>query len=200
MNPAVVIPRWSVAVVVGLTALAAGFGGNVVSSRRAAANDYLPSGSAAPRSGRELVLVYIGAAGCSWSNRPGLADAVKNVKVILSDSAARAHRPFSAIGVARDWATSDAVGHLAKFGRFDELAVGNNWQNAAIQRYVWSDIPGPASTPQVVILERTVGSHPDTGLEDAPYVISDERLILRVTGYYDIIRWAEAGAPLPRAP
>ena len=188
----------AVAAVVFTTALAVG--------RHSAA-----SGAAAPpaeregtyrparvtREGTELALVYIGSAGCVPSNRRDLPAAVEQLKRQLRDRANDANRLFAAVGVARDWEAKAGWGHLRKFGSFDEVMAGRNWLNAGVRRYVWEDIPGEATTPQVLVLERTVGDPSAAGIQ---YGIHGERLVVRKVGADEIVRWARQGAPLPALP
>lgn len=146
------------------------------------------------REGTELTLVYIGSSGCVPSNRKDLPGAVERLKLHLRHRASDANRLFTAVGVARDWEVTAGVGHLRKFGSFDEVMAGRNWMNAGVRAYVWEDIPGEATTPQVLLLEREVGDVSAAGIQ---YGIHSERLVVRKVGADEIVRWARQGAPLP---
>lgn len=146
------------------------------------------------REGAELTLVYIGSSGCVPSNRRDLPGAIEELKRRLRDRANGAGRHFTAVGVARDWEVRAGLGHLRKFGAFDEVMAGRNWLNAGVRAYVWEDVPGEATTPQVLLLERVVGDATAAGIQ---YGIHGERLVTRKVGADEIVRWARHGAPLP---
>jgi hypothetical protein len=78
--------------------------------------------------GPQLVMVYIGSASCAGSNQPALPRAVERLKLRLAGYAKHEAMSFTAIGIALDWAPHSGMEHLEKFGRFDEVAAGYNWE------------------------------------------------------------------------
>jgi hypothetical protein len=102
---------------------------------------------------------------------------------------------FHGIGLDTDAAVS--VAHLARLGHFDEIAAGGEWLNSAALRYHWGDLAGPAGTPQILVLGRTVVSQ-RLGNTELPEITS-ETMLARKLGLTEILIWIQAGAPLPRA-
>jgi hypothetical protein len=146
--------------------------------------------------GQELVFVYIGSSGCSPSNAEFLPAAVEALKLRVAGQARRNGRSFAAVGVARDWDVERGLGHLRKFGRFDEVTTGRNWMNSGVLHYVWEDLPGTAATPQILVVDRRLVDR--NSPEAAEGVIRDERLVVRKVGTEEIRRWLEHGAPMPQ--
>lgn len=156
----------------------------------AVASEYQPARSVA--SGDELALVYIGSSNCGWSNVTELPPMVKHLKLLLKDRAAGLGISFAAIGVARDMHAVSGVRHLAKFGEFDEVMSGRGWSNIGLQKYVYGDdLAGPAATPQVIVLERSLA---DRG---GHLSLEHERVLVRKTGLDDITAWFQNGALTP---
>lgn len=146
--------------------------------------------------GPQLIMVYMGKANCAWSNQPWLSDSVDRVKLELAHRARSAGSSFKAVGVALDWSVQEGLGHLDKFGQFDEVAAGYNWGGDAALRYIWEDIAGPPATPQLLIFER-VYQVPDTAIKFSGYQERDVRVLQRLVGTDEITRWMTNGMPLP---
>lgn len=140
--------------------------------------------------GEEIVLVYVGSSKCAWSNAEELPRIVDGLKQELLARARRAEKGFTAIGVAQDAVAANGVNHLLRFGEFDEIIAGRGWANTAIQKYVYGDLPGPAGTPQVLVVARTLGH------ETGHVIVAEERILTRMVGLNEISEWAAAGAPL----
>jgi hypothetical protein len=169
----------------------AGVGGKIVGawSSRSAATGYVPS--ARRNSGPEIALIYIGASACAACNRSDLPAAVESAKVALRKHAVDRLQAFSAVGIAKDHSIEAGIAHLRKFGRFDEVMTGRGWLNAGVLRYVYGAVPGPAATPQLLVVERVVH------VEEGDLTIDDRALLLRKVGALEILAWVAAGAPLP---
>lgn len=86
----------------------------------------------------------------------------------------------------------NGLDHLAKFGFFDELSTGRGWVGMGMMKYVFGDIPGPASTPQVIVLGRTLRRQP--GGQTA---FDGEDVVVRKVGLEEIRLWVERGARVP---
>lgn len=139
-------------------------------------------------SGGELALVYIGSSRCGPSNADELPGWIDDLKVHFAEVAASRGVGFTAVGIARDWDAAAGVSHLRKFGLFDEILVGRNWLNTGLLRYVWNDLPGPAATPQLILVERSLVV-PDGENRWTGYDIRKERLVARKVGLTEIQRW-----------
>ena len=156
----------------------------------AVANDYHPARSIA--SGAELALVFIGSSNCGWSNVEELPPMIKRLKLLLKHRADDLGMSFAAVGVARDMHAASGVRHLATFGEFDEIMSGRGWSNIGLQKYVYGDdLAGPAATPQVIVLERSLA---DRG---GHLSLEHERVVVRKTGLDDIVAWFHNGALTP---
>lgn len=141
--------------------------------------------------GSEILMVAVLSSRCHWSNLPELKSAVRQAKVVLSGRAEARGRGFTTLGVARDMSTVAGIAHLREHGAFDEVMAGRGWYNTGLMTFVYGDLPGPAVTPQLLVLEQTVSA---TGGERR---ISNRNLLTRKLGSEAIIAWVEQGAPLP---
>ena len=137
-------------------------------------------------SGPEVVFVFITSSTCGPSNEPGLQDSVVRLKLAVRDYAARLGYGFSAVGVAKDRDVDAGLEHLEGFGTFDEVTAGRGWLNGGILRFVYGDVPGPAATPQVLVVERYVE------VDGGERLIRTERLVGRRVGVTEIGRWSRA--------
>jgi hypothetical protein len=117
-----------------------------------------------------------------------MPDTIERMKLALARQAAERHEGLSVVGVSLDWAAQEGIDHLAKFGTFDEIIVGRNWYGTGATRFIWRDIPGQPSTPQIVLLRHGVTTTP-RGI-----VITKESEIRRIIGADEIKKWVDAGA------
>ena len=138
--------------------------------------------------GREIVAVYLGAQSCGPCLLPAVKDAVRAMKGLLAAQAKAQGAAFSAIGVANDWSIADATAFIGSVGPFDQLVLGGNWTNLALERFVWRDSTGTPAMPQVLVFERTVTPG------DAGIAFSEMRLRHRSVGYDSIPAWVRGGA------
>jgi hypothetical protein len=143
--------------------------------------------------GKELIVVYVGATSCGPCLLPETKSAVARMKVLLASFAEKNGYAFSAVGVATDWSTASGVKFLSDNAPFDQLVIGGNWTNLAVEHYIWRDSTATPAMPQVVVLERsvTIGDRID---------ISPARVLRRVFGSDELPKWVEAGAPVTLAP
>lgn len=153
---------------------------------------YIPSGTWGEK---QLFLVYVGSAGCWWSNAEWMPSVLDSIKTVLRDRAATIGMSFATLGVALDWAPEDGMSHLRKMGPFDEIAAGYSWMNSSALRYLWNDIPGEAATPQIVLVYRNV-QVPERGRGPRGFTLQQETLLNRVVGAFEIRRWLHNGVPV----
>lgn len=137
-------------------------------------------------SGPEVAFVFITSSTCGPSNEPGLPGSVERLKLAARDYAARLGYGFSAGGVAKDRDVDAGLEHLEGFGAFDEVTAGRGWLNGGILRFVYGDVPSPAATPQVLVVERYVE------VDEGERAIRTERLVGRRVGVTEIERWSRA--------
>lgn len=139
----------------------------------------------------EIALIYIGSSSCGWSNQPELVETIKELKVLLASRAQDLGLGFAAVGIATDVVAGAGIRHLDEFGAFDEVISGRGWSNAGVREYIFEAIPGPAATPQILMVHRTIDSD-----DDSPTVLG-EQLLTRKLGLRQIADWVSQGAPLP---
>ncbi len=157
-----------------------------------ATDRYIPSYTT--RQGQEIVMVYLGSSTCSLASHPELPFLVERAKLMLQQQAEARGFLFSVIGVSADWVVKDGVQHLAKFGLFDEIMTGKNWQGTGVQQYGWK--VGAAATPKVLVIARTIGD-PSQEQPGYAYQVSEETVVIHKAGVTQIFAWVEEGAPLP---
>lgn len=156
----------------------------------------LNSGSFELQQQYELALVYIGSSTCGPSNHDDLPPAFLQIKNLLEEKAGEYEYSFKTIGIAREIQITDGLTHLAGYGSFDEIIVGNNWSNLGIDRYVYNNIAGEAATPQVLVTRRNFRA-PALANSTVYRGIDSEILLIRKVGFQEIIDWAAMGAILP---
>ena len=139
--------------------------------------------------GREIVTVYIGAESCGPCHSPEVKHAVRAMKPLVAAQARARHAAFAAIGVANDWEIGKAEAFLSPLDQYDQVVLGGNWTNLALERFVWRDPQGVPAMPQILVFERTV-------TPGARVVFSDAKLLRRVLGEKDIPAWVAQGAPI----
>lgn len=141
--------------------------------------------------GVELIAVYIGAEFCGPCHDPQLKKAIRKMKTILSERAAKEQQSFSVTGVSTDWEVEKGVQYLRSIGPFDEIIAGKSLFNQAASEYIWKDSSGTPVVPQLVLIEREVS------YKDGRALISNDRILDRHIGTIEIISWVGKGAPRP---
>ena len=147
----------------------------------------------------ELIVVYIATSNCVGNFHPRLDSAIHRMKIVLSKRAETSGIGFGAIGVAAQWSVQEGLAYLLEgqssagkkdFGAWDEVHAGRNWINASAIDYIWRDIQGRASVPQIIILERTIvtGSRIEVGRD---------QFLARYVGSEEIVAWVDNAMPLP---
>ena len=161
----------------------------LIASRTAAAQatDYVPS-NRLPE-GRELVAVYIGSSDCGPCQFPQVKSAIRAMKPLLAAQARERGVALSVVGVSQDWDLKRGARFLEPLGAFDQVVIGGNWTNIAVEQFILRDSLAEMSMPQVVVVERTVQL-------SKRVVVSEPRVLRRIIGGEDIPAWVAAGAPL----
>lgn len=133
-----------------------------------------------PTTGDEIVLVFIGSSTCGWSKLPELPAAFSKIRAAVQEATTQDGKTFVAVGVAPDISVDAGIDFLSRFGPFHEVLVGRSWLNRGALEYVWQTHPGPAATPQLVLLSRelSVDSVPGGSVPS----ISAEKVIKRWVG------------------
>lgn len=149
---------------------------------------YTPS--YASSTGKQVVMVLVGAAFCGAQRKPGFPQQVEDAKLSLQRQAAASDRQFSTLAVSLDWKTEDALAFLEHFGEWDQLSVGGNWLNEGAIRYVWREMPADPVVPQILVIER------DVVKGEQGITIRGDRLLKRLMGTAEIEAWVQSGAAL----
>ena len=135
----------------------------------------------------ERLVIYIGSSTCAASNAEDLPRVWAAVVEQVAASAKRDSRRLVRVGVAKDADVQRGLGHLDKYGSFDEVSTGRGWANLALLKYVYGDLSGPGATPQILVVDRIV--HRDT----ETVFVSDESIRLRRLGLLELRSWAGSG-------
>lgn len=143
-------------------------------------------------SGDELVFVFIGSSRCRWSNDAQLPSLVKQARTAVTALAQEASIGFAAIGLTTDVVPESGVEHLGRFGGFDQIVTGMGWRNIGLMKYLHGELYGPAATPQVLVLARSVV------VEAGHRAVRNERLLVRRHGLSGIREWVEGGSRIPQ--
>ncbi|MCY3630804.1 MAG: hypothetical protein F4100_01045 [Rhodothermaceae bacterium] len=141
----------------------------------------------------EIMMIYIGSSTCGYCNDSDLPAQIEAIKLGLQNKASERRWHFTATGVSIDWSTSEGVKHLDKFGLFDEIMTGRKWKGRGAHLF-FSQMPGPAATPQVLV----IGRNPVFVDDPDSQPIFKEKLIHRVVGRFPIENWVNRSLPLPQ--
>lgn len=105
---------------------------------------------------KELVLVLIGSSTCPGATLPELREGIRLLRTGLTARARQSNQHPVLIGVALDTDRSRGAKWVETLGSFDEVLLGGGWVSTGALAYMWRDIPGEPSIPQVILFERTV--------------------------------------------
>lgn len=155
-------------------------------SAAAQAVDYQPAQRLSE--GPELVAIYIGSSDCAACHWPQVENAVRAMKPLLAAQAKHRGMALSVIGVAQDWDLKRGAAFLEPLGAFDQVVIGGNWTNIAVEQFILRDSLAELAMPQIVVLERTV----QLGKR---VTVSEPQVVRRIIGGADIPAWVAAGAP-----
>lgn len=142
---------------------------------------------------RQVSLVYIGSSNCDYSKKDSVKSTVIEAKQTLSSRFDTLDIQFYSVGVAVDNLPEEGYRHLQKFGPFNEILTGGGVAGLGARTYIWNELPGEATTPQILIAERKMEAQ--AGSND--YELRSRTLLKRVVGYNEIIRWDRNGFIIP---
>lgn len=137
----------------------------------------------------EIGLYFIGSSDCRFSNDIEMYESVDEIKYLLSIKAQELRMNFNAVGISTDFEVQDGILYLSKFGNFNQISVGNGWNNLAIQKYI-TEFNLETSTPILLITKKVY-------TENVHVFIEEERLIIALIGKDRIMNWLANGANLP---
>lgn len=148
---------------------------------------------AALRSGDEIAFVFIASSTCHGVQVDGFPAAIDTIRSFLEKRASDNNLGFTTEAVVLDWVIEQGMEFLTGYRTFDQVSIGRNWLNAGAIKYLWRDLPGEPTVPQVVVLRRSVA------VGDKAITIGVEDVIARKIGAEEIQQWASIGAPIPLA-
>ena len=152
---------------------------------------------------REVVAYFFVSMHCPVSNSPEVREAMRTANRWIKETAEKQGHTYGSVGVATDTHVDSAWAFIRSYDSYDEISVGREFFNTAVMRIM---VPRPghvASTPQVVVVVRSV-------LEDSVGQLrfETEEEVLRLDGKFALNSWLErpeidiAGRPgglMPRA-
>lgn len=140
-----------------------------------------------PSASAQLVLVFVGGTECAYSVAGGVRDAVRAAEQALREEAQDRNVSFASVGIANDASPGTGIAYLNEIAGFDEVVSGFGWTQRGIGKLVRDLLPGPLTTPQLIVIERNADSSSDDDSVNLRY---------RITGL-DRLQWF---ALLPRVP
>lgn len=139
----------------------------------------------------ELQLVLIGATTCHGADSKEFQLAMRTIQSRARAESVRDSVALTEVGVGLDWDPQKGLAFLKRYDPFDMWIVGANWVNEGAVKYVWRDVPGEPTLPQLLLVERSVGL-------GGRITIGPERVVWRQLGANAIIALAaDSSALLP---
>ena len=117
-----------------------------------------------------------------------------------------AYAQISVVGVDLDADLTKGLAFLGQIGggrisgAFDQILVGGSWLNDKALQVIWSDKTITAALPQVLVVERSVGT--DDYLKTYRVTVGSDQVVANIVGETDLWLWARQGYRLgvPGAP
>jgi len=134
----------------------------------------------------EIVFLTIGSGGCDICRSPELPGLLEQGLAASSSFAEANAMSIVRLGVAIDQDLDSGLELLARWGDYDVLSVGGGWLNDLASKYLWGELAGPASVPQVIISRRFVSGPPDD-----VYGLAGEVVLARFVGLEDLRTMAD---------
>jgi len=143
--------------------------------------------------GRQVLFVFIGSEDCTFSLTPGFAESVRRAERLVEKQVRAQSSAFSSLGISAGPSVEKGIEYLNRFGSFNEVAIGHGQLNSGMMKYIWEELPGEASFPQIVVVERNlVDLNPG-------FSFDQERVLVRVVGVPAVEKWIAVNAPIDDA-
>ena len=159
-------------------------GRRLLRSIRAGDGQSLKIPASRAETGTELIAFFITSSTCAASKGPELPVALEKIYVRLAELAKQEGKRFVKVGVAVDEIPADGLRYLATFGSFDELMSGGGWLGSGSVALLIRDLPAPISTPQLLVVERSIQVQGNT------IQVSADRIVARRIGADEIASFA----------
>lgn len=103
----------------------------------------------------DLVLLYVGSSTCGFCQDEELHNSIREINSKLFNLASDIDSlSYFAIGISKDYNVNNGYKHLLKIGIFNEVMVGNSWNNTGLSRYFFVDFPALPATPHIALIIR----------------------------------------------
>jgi hypothetical protein len=139
----------------------------------------------------ELLFVVIASSRSRGSKAPGFEEHLAAARRLVARQATVRGAVFASIGVSVDPVLEEGLALLKRYGPFDEVDAGDNWENLGTAAFFWGGLHSEAAIPQVLVVSRDVND------DGRVIVLGTERLLVRKIGSDSLTAWATAGAPVP---
>ncbi|WP_069133209.1 hypothetical protein [Rhodohalobacter halophilus] len=161
-------------------------------------NNYYSSSPAKLKTSKELAFIYVTSSTCPYCNDEELLSTIDKIKYQLKEKADSMGYNFTAIGVGIEQSSSIGLRHFSKSGFYDEIIVGNSWNNIGSLYYIQDHFKGVAMTPQLIITMRDyqVLNPSDINFRENAGLTNEVELV-RKTGLTNISNWYKNGLQIP---
>lgn len=156
-------------------------------------SDRTPSSLHSLQSTEEVAFIFIASSTCAGVQDPGFPRMIDSARALARTTVSDRALTFASAAYVLDWDIAAGQRFLERFLPFDEVSIGRNWLNTGAVEYIWTDIPGEATIPQILILQRSIT------VTDRNIVVGPSKLLTRIIGVEEIRAWISAGATVPRS-
>ena len=129
---------------------------------------------------QQYVLVVLVGSWCNACRDPALPPAMAAIRTRVAAEVQESGGKLATIAVILDGDTESAYRNSHRYGTFDELILGGHWGGHGGVEYVWRDLAGPASIPQILLLKRQVV------IGQSGYLVGQDELVNRWVGLQEI--------------
>lgn len=116
----------------------------------------------------------------------------EDLRSTLKARGAREGVSVAIVGVAVDQSWTRGIDFLRGLGEFDEVRSGRDWLGSGAVEFMYRDLAGPTSIPQVVVVKRQVTMRGN--LADLHF--GEDRLLSRKVGVDELWAWQDRGFPV----
>ena len=127
-----------------------------------------------------MAVVLLVSPSCHACTNPALPDAWEAIAQSISDQGNGAYR----IGLVTSDLAENGLTFLRQFGEFHEVLAGGGWAGVGSLHFLFRELSGPPTIPQVIVLRRQV-------TRQTKGISVDERVVQRRVGLEQIFTLAE---------
>tara|TARA_R110002124_G_scaffold221839_1_gene387285 strand:- start:9601 stop:10161 length:561 start_codon:yes stop_codon:yes gene_type:complete len=143
-----------------------------------------PSSSSYIENEIEISLIYIGCSFCPAANDDEIPIILSNLKSKIENITAANDFSFSFIGISNEHDLETGINYLDGIAQFDEISIGNQMRNIAIQKYVWDNYTSEltSSYPQIIVVKRKYETENHNNEIFITPDIKSEEIVIRSVG------------------